>query len=181
MFQLATSEKDNGSTGSTSNTQSQTTTTQSSSTGQESSTSALPEHQPLFGFKDSKASLPSKQKGKATGRMKKPGRTTWKKECVCLLDSQQTCKPSPKEKMELAKMGLGLCELTFNASRNADHIHCVIIDKFPVLDNIGGYTLLRLGENSRNLIEIETPEGGLSVTYLKDILNQAKLFVRPLQ
>ena len=60
-------------------------------------------------------------------------------------------------------MGLGLCKLTFNTSGNADHIHRVIVDKFPVLDNIGGYTLLRLGENSRNLIEIETPEGGLSV------------------
>ena len=66
--------------------------------------------------------------------------------------------------MKLAKMGLGLGELTFNTSGYADHIHRVIVDRFPVLDNIGCYTLLRLGENSRNLIEIETPEGGLSLS-----------------
>ena len=41
--------------------------------------------------------------------------------------------------------------------------------------------LLSLGENSRNPIEIETPEGGLCVPYLKDILNQAKLFIQPLE
>ena len=104
VFQLATSEKDDGSTGSTSNTQSQTTTTL---TGQGSSTSALSEHQRLFGYKPSKAALSSKQKGKATEQMKKPGRTTWKKECVCLRGSQQTWKPSPEEKNGTSKNGLG--------------------------------------------------------------------------
>lgn len=169
VLQLAT--KDNSSRASTTVRQQASCST---------SSSALSEHRRLFGFKP-KADCTSKRKGKAKCGAKKPGRSTWKKECICLCDSQQTWKPSPEEKMELAKMGLGLCELTFSTTGDAEHIHRVLVGKFPVLDTIGGYTLLRLGENSRSLIEIETPEGGLTVPYLKDILNQAKLFVRPLQ
>lgn len=52
--------------------------------------------------------------------------------------------------------------------------------KFPALDICGGYTLVRLSDSSRNLIEIGTPDGGLSVPYLKDILDEAKLYIRPL-
>ena len=50
-----------------------------------------------------------------------------------------------------------------------------------MLDCCGGYTLLRLAENSHSMVEIEGPDCGMSVSYLKDILNQAKLYVRPLQ
>ena len=49
------------------------------------------------------------------------------------------------------------------------------------LDHCGVYYFLRLAENSYNLVEIDGPEGGVSVTYLRDILNQAKLFLQPLQ
>ena len=58
-------------------------------------------------------------------------------------------KPSPEEKMELAKMGLGLREVIFSTNGNADNIH-VFLEKFPVVDTIGGYALLHLGQNSRN-------------------------------
>ena len=50
---------------------------------------------------------------------KKPDRSTWKKGCVCLRDSQQTWKPSPEEKMELAKMGLGLREVIFSTTAHS--------------------------------------------------------------
>ena len=54
-------------------------------------------------------------------------------------------------------------------------------DNTPVLERCGGYTLLRLAENSHSMVEIEGPEAGTSVAYLKDILNHAKLYIRPLQ
>ena len=57
----------------------------------------------------------------------------------------------------------------------------MLLDKFPVLESCGGYTLLRLAENSHSMVEIEGPESGTTVTYLKDILNHAKLYIRPLQ
>ena len=46
----------------------------------------------------------------------------------------------------------GLKKLTFNADGDAQHVHNVIISSFSVLDSCGGYTLLRLKENSRKLV-----------------------------
>ena len=78
-------------------------------------------------------------------------------------------------------MGLGLSEAVFNSDGDAEHIHQVLLEKFPVLESCGGYTLLRLAENSHSMVEIEGPDSGMTVSYLKDILNQAKLYIRPLQ
>ena len=83
--------------------------------------------------------------------------------------------------MELARLGLGLAELVFDFNGDAEHIHFVLLNQFPQLEACGGYTLMRLKENSYDLVEIEYPAKGLNVSYLKDILNQAKLYVRPLQ
>ena len=78
-------------------------------------------------------------------------------------------------------MGLGLSEAIFNSNGDADHIHRVLLDKYPVLEACGDYTLLRLAENSHTMVEIEGPDGGITVPFLKDILNQAKLYIRPFQ
>ena len=78
-------------------------------------------------------------------------------------------------------MGLGLSEAVFNCGGDAEHIHSVILQLFPVLESCGGYTLLRLAENSHTMVEIEGPDSGITVPYLRDILNQAKLYIRPLQ
>ena len=83
--------------------------------------------------------------------------------------------------MTLAKLGLGLRELVFDSDGDADHVHSTILAAYPVLENCGGYTLLRLGSGSKSLVEIEGPETGITVPYLKDILNQAKLYITPLQ
>ncbi len=45
-----------------------------------------------------------------------------------------------------------------------------------MLEGCGGYTLMRLGENSRELVPIDGPDGGITIPFLKDILR-----VRPLQ
>lgn len=90
-------------------------------------------------------------------------------------------KPTPEEKIELAKMGLGLKAVEFNSDGDAEHIHKVILASFPVLDSCGGYALLRLAENSHSMVEIDGPDCGITVPYLRDILNQAKLYIRPLQ
>ena len=78
-------------------------------------------------------------------------------------------------------MGLGLKSLKFESDGNAQHVHDVIMQQFPVLETSGGYTLLRLAESSHTMVEIEGPDSGTSVHFLKDILNQAKLYIRPLQ
>lgn len=142
---------------------------------------AIAEHSKLFGFKPSKATTKSKSRSGRKKQPSKPKVVTWKKDCILLKDSQQTWKPSPEEKIDLARMGLGLSQVTFDCSGDSDHVHHTLISAFPVLDTCGGYSLLRLGENSHGLLEIEGPESGITVPFLKDVLNQAKLYIRPLQ
>ena len=100
----------------------------------------------------------------------------------CLSDCQQTLKPTPQEKISLAKMGHETKCLVFSLEGNVHHVHSVIIKEWPVLGNCGGYTLLRLKENSHSLVEIEPPlSGHINVQFLKAILNNAILYIRPLQ
>ena len=79
-------------------------------------------------------------------------------------------------------MGLETKCLDFSLEGSAYHVHSVIINEWPVLENCGGYTLLRLAENSHSLVEIELPlSGHISVQFLKSILNNATLYIRLLQ
>ena len=91
-------------------------------------------------------------------------------------------KPTPQQKIQLAKIGLTNKVLHFEVGGIAHHVHNIIIWEYPVLEDCGGYTLLRLAENSHDLVEIEEPLDALiDVEYLKNILNNATLYVRPLQ
>ena len=78
-------------------------------------------------------------------------------------DTEQAWKPSSEEKIELAKIGLGLSEALFNVDGDAEHIHKMIVEKFPVLESCGGCTFLRLVENSHNMVEIEGPDSGILI------------------
>ena len=49
------------------------------------------------------------------------------------------------------------------------------------MDSCGGYTLLWLAEYSHSMVEIDGPDCGITVPYIRDILNQAKLYIRPLE
>ena len=139
--------------------------------------SVIEEHSRLFGYKPSKG----KRLKNVRGTSRRKGSGKWKKDCICLRDKDETRKPSSEKKVELAKMGLGLSEVFFDNDGDAEHIHRVVLTKFPVLESCGGYTLMRLAEKSSRLVEIEGSESGITVPFLKDILNHAKLFIRPLQ
>ena len=142
-----------------------------------SGSASLDEHKRLFGFSDRKGKRSVGRKSK--GRRKGP--LVWKKECVCLRNSNQTWKPTSEEKIDLARVGLGFTEVVFHCDGDADHIHRAILETFPVLESCGGYTLMRLAENSHTMVEIEGPDSGMTVAYLKDVVNTAKLYIRPLQ
>lgn len=51
----------------------------------------------------------------------------------CLKYRQQDFTPSPEEKMELAKMNLGLRRAGFHSDGDASHVHDVIMDTFQFL------------------------------------------------
>ena len=141
----------------------------------------LQEHRRLFKFQPSKvATKHSKGKAPVKAKRGKRGPSTWKN-YICLSSCTQSLMPTTEERMQLAQMGLGLKELHFEIDYSSVQIHKLILDEYPQLEDAGGYTLLRLAENSRDLVEIETPGGGFTVPYLKDIVRQAKLYIRPLQ
>ena len=77
-------------------------------------------------------------KGKGKRRVicsaRQRARVTWKKSCVCLKNASQKRNPSALEKMDLAKMGLGLAELNFDYDGDAEHIHSVLMTQFPQLE-----------------------------------------------
>ena len=63
---------------------------------------SIEEHRRIFNYRStSKGKRPASQrKGKRKG-------LTWKKDCICLRDKEQSWKPSSEEKIELVRMGLG--------------------------------------------------------------------------
>ena len=84
-----------------------------------SSSASIEEHRRLFGYKPKKGKLPRPP----AKRGRRKGSSTWKKDLICLRDTEQGWKPSSEEKIELAKMGLGLSEALFNVDGDAEHIH----------------------------------------------------------
>ena len=72
-------------------------------------------------------------------------------------------------------------KLVFPAEGDAAEVHDIILSNFPILSECGGYTLMRTADNSRSLVAVEGPDGGTTVPFLKDILRQARLYIRPLQ
>ena len=144
--------------------------------------SAYEEHCKIFGFKPVKSV--KKRKGRGLGFLasqKRPKLTYWTKETICLRYTDQGKAPDTEEKMKLAQMGLGFKELKFDTEGDAFHIHSTLLSAYPEIEDCGGYTLMRLGCGSNELVTIESPKDGLNVRYLRDILKSAKLFVRPLQ
>ena len=92
----------------------------------------------------------------------------------------ETCIPDANERIneriKLAVMGLSNKLVQFNMSGDRFHIHEQILNAFPPLKDCGGYSLLRQAKGC-NLICIELPPSGYTVTFLADALNRAKLFI----
>ena len=94
-----------------------------------STTKPIQEHRRLFrygggAFQPPKSLYSGKGKGKNTRRNRgRPASSTWKKDCICLREMTQTRKPSAEEKMQLARLGLGLEEVCFDCDGDAEHIH----------------------------------------------------------
>ena len=76
--------------------------------------------------------------------------------------------------MDLALLGLGLNRLSFNTNAGPQEISAVIYDSFPQLSGCG-YKMLRSGTMRRKLV-IRTPPEGMTVPYLRDLVQQSKPF-----
>ena len=114
-------------------------------------------------------------------RTKKKKIAVWEKEFICLATVGQTHAPTPIEKAELYRAGLGMKLLLLLQYADAWEFHEEILKEFPKLAGGGGYELLRTCANSRELTVIPAPSGGYTTSYVKSIVNQAKVYIRPLQ
>ena len=75
---------------------------------------------------------------------------------------------------------MGLKRLTFSLTDDFDDVHYYIMDAFPKLKDVGGYELLR-ASTGRVLEVVPVPLEGYSASYLKDVMQQAKIYIRPIQ
>lgn len=118
---------------------------------QVSNCSSAEEHRRLLNYKPS---LKGKRPISAQKRGQRKASLTWRKDCICLRDKEQSWKPSSEEKIALASMELGLKEVVFMSDGDAEHIHRMILDTFLVLEECGGYSLLCVAENSHSMVLI---------------------------
>ena len=108
----------------------------------------------------------------------------WEHEFICLALCGQKEPPSgsPMEKAELIRAGLGPRKLSLFEFGSSNDFHNDVIMAFPKLSDGGGYELLRtIKNNHRVLSVIPLPPGGYIVEYVKSIVCQAKVYIRPIQ
>lgn len=70
-----------------------------------------------------------------------------------------------------------LKKLTFSLTNDYDDVHYYA---FPKLKDAGGCELLR-SSNGRVLEVVPAPPGGYCAAYLKDVMQQAKIYILPIQ
>ena len=107
---------------------------------------------------------------------------TWCHDFVCLSSTTATKPPSSLETATLLTAGLGRKQLTLFEGDGSFELHTEIMQAFPRLQDGGGYELLRVSDSGqRSLQVIPSPSDGYSVSYLKEVLRQAKVYIRPMQ
>ena len=70
--------------------------------------------------------------------------------------------------------------MTLSLTDDYDDIHYYVLEAFPTLKDAGGYEHLR-ASNGRTLDVIPIPPGGYAVAYFKDVMQQAKIYIRLIQ
>ena len=94
--------------------------------------------------------------------------------------------PSPQERFELKSAGLGEKKITIQIKDKAyEELYGILLKEFPLLSSAGGIELMQTGFGARSkmLEVIPVPPGYSTYTieYLRDVLQQAKCYVRPIQ
>lgn len=125
-----------------------------------------------------------RKKDLRTPKTKKKRLSVWTHDFVCLASTAATKPPTSLEAGQLIRADLGKKQLSMMEDGDSTELHSELIDAFPKLQEGGGYDLLRVGDTGgqrRELCLIPPPSEGYTVSYLKEVLRQAKCFVRPMQ
>lgn len=86
------------------------------------------------------------------------------------------------DKAALIRAGLGPRKLCLFEYGDSSEFHTAIMEAYPKLTDGGRYEFLRTKVNTnRELCVVPPPAGGYTVEYLKNIVSQAKVYIRPIQ
>ena len=140
---------------------------------------AITERNKLFNYHTKSKTGSGKGKG-SLGKKRKIPLRVWTREFICLARTGDNRPPSSLEAGQLMMAGLGRKSITFFEHGDAADVHDEIMAAFPVLRE-NGYELLRAGPKNSNLQLIPPPPGGYYVQYLKEVVRNAKVYIRPLQ
>ena len=115
-------------------------------------------------------------------KSKKVKLSMWEHEFICLSQCGETTPPTPMDKANLIRAGLGPRKLSLFEFGDSAQFHDDMIAAFPKLREGGGYELMRTQQNNnRELCVIPSLSGGYTAEYLKAIVGQAKVYIRPIQ
>lgn len=116
------------------------------------------------------------------GKSKKPKFATWSHMFVCLAFKNQNVIPDPLDRPMLQIAGLGEKKIQFPGDSDANGIHRQLMEEFPKLHNAGGYELMGTHDKGSKFLEIiDVPPTGYKVDYLKAIVHNARIYIRPIQ
>ncbi|CAB4005082.1 G2 M phase-specific E3 ubiquitin- ligase-like [Paramuricea clavata] len=84
------------------------------------------------------------------------------------------------------KNGLGEKKITVEIKdKGFEDLYSILLQEFPLLSHAGGIELMRTGFGARSktleVIPVPTGSSSYSIQYLKEVLQQAKCYVRPIQ
>ena len=108
----------------------------------------------------------------------------WHHDFVCIAKTNQTKTPTSIEVGRLISAGIGKKHFSIYEDGDASDLHEQILKSFPPLAKAGGYELLRVGDQPGRRCDLEiipVPPKGYTATYLKEVVRQAKVYIRPLQ
>ena len=107
---------------------------------------------------------------------------TWTHTFICLSSTTQESVPHAQERAELQIAGLGEKKITMLADAGVSEIYSELSFHFPNLSTAGGFELMRTPEGGGKILDvIASPESGYNVPYLKAVVHQSKIYIRPLQ
>ena len=106
---------------------------------------------------------------------------TWTHKFVCFATKSSNVVPSGQMKYDLKCTDLGEKKLVFRLDGDFSHMQEKILEAFPLLKKGGGFELMRTnGPYSRQLVAIES-KFLMTVARLKNFVDQARVYIRPLQ
>ena len=123
-----------------------------------------------------------KRKGPSTSTTNPAKRfKTWTHTFVCLQDPEDNESPDAADRAKLLLAGLGEKKINLILHSGPEDFKAALMIEFPKLKAGGGFELLRIRPQSRELDLIPIPHGGYTVEYLKAVVQNAKVSVCPIQ